>query len=495
MSTLDAVLEPDPGPGAAPGPAPRDYRLTGPEGARARARGLAGAEWYRAPIARSRLQAPSARSDRRAALDTLAWFVLLAATGAVTVVAWGTWWIALPALAAYGVLYGSVSDSRWHECGHATAFRTRWPNTVVYHLASFMVVREPVSWRWSHARHHSDTIVVGLDPEIAVPRPTPRWKLLGSMVGIPGNLAELRKYLVNAVGRTTAEEREYLPAHEVRPAIRAARVHLVLHLGVIVAAVVLRSPLPLLLVTLASFHGRWLLVVFGLTQHAGLAEDVLDHRANTRTVLMNPVARFLYWNMNYHVEHHMFPVVPFHALPALHREIAEHLPPPFPSITAAYRQEILPTLRRQRVDPTWYARRPIPAPHHAPGADGDLTAPAGRVGAPAPLAADRGDGWVDAGDAATLAHEDVRGLQVGERLVAVYRTADGRLAATDGRCTHGRVPLTEGIVVGSVVECPRHNGRFDVLTGRALAKPACVDLETLPVREVEGRIQVRVSGR
>jgi nitrite reductase/ring-hydroxylating ferredoxin subunit len=316
--------------------------------------------------------------------------------------------------------------------------------------------------------------------------------LVGSLVGIPGNLAELRKYGVNALGRTTPEEREYLPAHEVRPAIRAARIHVALHLGVIVAAVVLRSPLPLLLVTLASFHGRWLLVVFGLTQHAGLAEDVLDHRANTRTVLMNPVARFLYWNMNYHVEHHMFPVVPFHALPALHREIAEHLPPPFPSITAAYRREILPTLRRQRIDPTWYARRPIPAPPQGPAPGGEVVVgTVGRMGAPAPLAADRGDGWVDAGEAATLAREDVRALQVGDRLVAVYRVADGRLAATDGRCTHGRVSLAEGIVVGSVVECPRHNGRFDVLTGRALSKPACVDLETLPVREVEGRIQVR----
>ena len=61
--------------------------------------------------------------------------------------------------------------------------------------------------------------------------------------------------------------------------------------------------------------------MFGLTQHAGLAEDVLDHRLNSRTVYMNPVFRFLYWNMNYHVEHHMFPMVPYHALPALHAEM------------------------------------------------------------------------------------------------------------------------------------------------------------------------------
>ena len=72
---------------------------------------------------------------------------------------------------------------------------------------------------------------------------------------------------------------------------------------------------------LPSIYGGWLYLVFGLTQHAGLAEDVLDHRLNSRTVYMNPVLRFLYWNMNYHVEHHMFPMVPYHALPKLHEEM------------------------------------------------------------------------------------------------------------------------------------------------------------------------------
>ena len=53
-------------------------------------------------------------------------------------------------------------------------------------------------------------------------------------------------------------------------------------------------------------------VMTGLTQHIGLAEDVLDHRLNCRTVYINPFSRFVYWNMNYHVEHHMFPMVPYH---------------------------------------------------------------------------------------------------------------------------------------------------------------------------------------
>jgi fatty acid desaturase len=123
--------------------------------------------------------------------------------------------------------------------------------------------------------------------------------------------------------------------------------------------VLTRSLLPLMYVGLPSLYGRWLALVFGMTQHAGLAENVLDHRLNARSVRMNPVLRFLYWNMNYHVEHHMFPMVPYHALPALHAEIRDELPEPCPSLWAAYR-EIVPTLWRQRREPTYCIERALP---------------------------------------------------------------------------------------------------------------------------------------
>ena len=61
----------------------------------------------------------------------------------------------------------------------------------------------------------------------------------------------------------------------------------------------------------------------------GLAEDVLDHRSNCRTIYMNRVLRFLYMDMNYHLEHHMYPMVPYHALAQLHEEIRNDCPPPY----------------------------------------------------------------------------------------------------------------------------------------------------------------------
>ena len=70
--------------------------------------------------------------------------------------------------------------------------------------------------------------------------------------------------------------------------------------------------------------------------------------------------RFLYPNMNYHVEHHIFPMVPYHALPALHQEIKAYLPVPFPDIASAYKA-FIPALIRQRRDPETWLRPDLPA--------------------------------------------------------------------------------------------------------------------------------------
>ena len=339
---------------------PRDYRLTGPEGTRAEALGLVSADWHLSPVPRKRMKELMQRKDLPAIRDTLLWFALLGLSGWLAHCFWGTWWC-IPAFGVYGVLYGSVGDSRWHEGGHGTAFRTPWMNTAVYHLGSFMVTREPVSWRWSHARHHSDTIIVGRDPEIAVPRPTPLWRLALAPFGLLAVSAEFRKMAANCLGRITAEEADYLPASEHRKAILAARIHVTIWLASLGASIGLGTVEPLMFVGLPTFYGRWLSVVYGITQHAGLAEDVLDHRLNCRTVMMNRVNRFLYWNMNFHVEHHMFPTVPYHALPALHQEVRSDMPAPYTGLIDAY-CEIIPALRRQAGDPSYFVHRPLAAP-------------------------------------------------------------------------------------------------------------------------------------
>jgi fatty acid desaturase len=83
-----------------------------------------------------------------------------------------------------------------------------------------------------------------------------------------------------------------------------------------------------------------------------MAEDLYDHRRTTRSIRCNRLERLLYWNMNYHIEHHLYPAVPFHALPALSAQIADQLPPPVSGVIGA-NLDILRAVVRQRTDPTF----------------------------------------------------------------------------------------------------------------------------------------------
>jgi fatty acid desaturase len=344
----------------------RDYSLVGLDTKLAEERGLATAEWYHSPIPRKRLKELMQRSDGPAIRDTVIWVAAFIVTGVGGYLTWGSWW-SVPFFIAYGVLYGSSTDSRWHECGHRTAFKTRWMNDVIYQIASFMVLREPEIWRWSHTRHHTDTIIVGRDPEIAVPRPPKLWEIGLSYFGIMQVKVYAKKIVLHAMGRLTAEEKTFVPESEWPVVYRTARIHCAIHLAVIGLSLATWSIMPLVYAGLPACYGAWLYMTTSLTEHAGLAEDVLDHRLNSRTVRLNRLARFLCWNMNYHVEHHMFPTVPYHRLPELHAELGPDTPVPYRGLWDAYR-EIVPALLRQAREPGHFVRRALPPTAEGPSA-------------------------------------------------------------------------------------------------------------------------------
>ena len=133
----------------------RNYSLTGPERERAFDDGLVNADWYQTPLDRKVKKQLMKRKDGPAIRDFAIWVGLLVLTGAGGIYFWGTWW-AVPFFVVYGVLYGTSSDSRWHESLHGTAFKTAWMNDWLYQIASFMQIWNPVTWRWSHMRHRVD---------------------------------------------------------------------------------------------------------------------------------------------------------------------------------------------------------------------------------------------------------------------------------------------------------------------------------------------------
>lgn len=96
--------------------------------------------------------------------------------------------------------------------------------------------------------------------------------------------------------------------------------------------------------------------------------------------------------------------------------------------------------------------------------------------------------WIDAGPKDAVEVEDVMRFDHEGRTFAIYRDESGAFFASDGLCTHEQVHLADGFVVGSTIECPRHQGRFDIRTGKAKGAPVCIDLKTYPVRIEAGRL-------
>lgn len=461
-------------------PTKLDYSLTGENATRAVVRGLAEADWYQCPIPRATLRKLLERRNGPALRDTLLWFALIFGSGWSTYVLWGSWWAILP-YCLYSLLYASTSDSRWHESGHGTAFKTDWLNNVLYEIASFMVMRESTVWRWSHTRHHSDTIIVGRDPEIAVQRPPDLKEIFLNFFNIGAYRKYFQQITTHAAGRMFSDERTYIPESEFQKIYFKARIAICIYLGAVALALATHSILPLMLIGLVNFFGSWLMVIYGLTQHTGLAENVLDHRLNCRTVYVNFIHRYLYWNMNYHVEHHMFPLVPYHALPQLHAAVKKDMPQPYDGLLAAYR-EIIPTLLRQVKDPAWHVKRQLPDPNTHPEKV-DFR----RVDIPPDS-----DGWVEVCAAVDLGRADVIRFDHGKKTYALYRDAESRLFATDGICTHGNTHLSNGLVKNGIIECPKHNGRFNLADGSPARAPICRGLATYPVEERHGRLHLNV---
>ena len=96
----------------------------------------------------------------------------------------------------------------------------------------------------------------------------------------------------------SAGERTFIPESEFPKVYRNARICVAIYGLVIASAIFWQSWIPIFLFILPQFFGTWLMIIHNTTQHAGLAENVLDHRLNCRTVYMNPVSRFIYWNLS-----------------------------------------------------------------------------------------------------------------------------------------------------------------------------------------------------
>jgi 3-phenylpropionate/trans-cinnamate dioxygenase ferredoxin subunit len=100
--------------------------------------------------------------------------------------------------------------------------------------------------------------------------------------------------------------------------------------------------------------------------------------------------------------------------------------------------------------------------------------------------------WIEACATAVVAREDVMRFDHDGRTFAIYRSPNDTYYATDGLCTHEKVHLADGLVMDNIIECPKHNGRFDYRTGEAKGAPVCINLKTYPVKVEGGKVLIGI---
>ena len=100
--------------------------------------------------------------------------------------------------------------------------------------------------------------------------------------------------------------------------------------------------------------------------------------------------------------------------------------------------------------------------------------------------------WIDACGSDDIEAEDVIRFDHGGRTFAIYRSPEDTYHATDGLCTHEKIHLADGLVMDDIIECPKHNGRFNYKNGNAMGAPVCVNLKTYPVKVEGGRILIQI---
>jgi fatty acid desaturase len=219
-------------------------------------------------------------------------------------------------------------------------------------------------FRLSHNKHHQLTVHKGLDGEVILPLKSTLFdwfffftfdfrKLYYSFKGL----------IMSSMGIVKGEWTEKIMPEsmleERKKVFQWARVLLIGHLLIAGLLLYFGQWFIVILFTLAPFYAQWLNVLCGWTQHAGMQPNVPDYRLCCRTVKMNPFLAFLYCNMNYHLEHHMYASVPFYNLPKLRKVIEHDVPAAAPSLWGSWK-EIIPALRKQKTNPEYFIPVTLP---------------------------------------------------------------------------------------------------------------------------------------
>lgn len=315
-------------------------------------------QWYRSPVPHEDLISLYKRSNWQGWFQSAGHLGVLVLTGSAAWYAIGR----LPLLAVlallflHGTFYAFLVNG-FHELCHKTVFENRSLNIWFRNIYSFLGWYNHVFFWESHQKHHKFTLHPPDDLEVVLPGDhSLKSYLTFALVNPIGLYNRLKSVIRMSLGKVDGEWGNALFPPEAtdlrRKLVRWARLLLIGHGLIVVVSLYFGLWMIPILVTLAPFYGGALQFLCNDAQHTGLADHVSDYRLNTRTILLNPFLRFLYWHMNYHIEHHMFTAVPCYNLGKLHTLIKDDLPH-CPNGLIATWIEIVSILRQQQANPDY----------------------------------------------------------------------------------------------------------------------------------------------
>lgn len=284
---------------------------------------------------RATLRRLSRRSNTRGLLQFGAHLMLLDITGAALHASRGHGWF-LPALLVHGIAL-VFCFCALHESVHRTAFRSRWMNDVVAWVCGMLLVLPCEYFRLFHFAHHRFTQDAEHDPELALAPPQNLGAYLWRMSGLPNWRNRLSTTLRHALSGKVTEA--FVPEMK-RPAIvREARILWAVYIAIFCVSIYYRTADALIYWILPMIAGQPFLRMFLLAEHTG-CELSSDMFANTRTTYSNAAVRVLAWQMPFHVEHHAYPAIPFHALGEVNALIRQRIEVSAPGYLAVHRHFI-----------------------------------------------------------------------------------------------------------------------------------------------------------
>jgi len=290
------------------------------------------------------LKAIASRSDRPGLIWLAQWVGFLILTGSLVMLSVGTLWI-WPAMLLHGIFLTVPAYAASHETAHGTAFRTRWLNEAVLWVTSLLYMEEPLHRRFTHTNHHTHTWHVGKDSQMPFDTPMGFGGWLAEATGLALLRFHASVFLSLAIGRYSDIMRMVAPEQELPKMTRNARIMIAIY------AAVLAAPFfgiwgPVWLFVLPRILGAPIMLLFTLIQHVELQENSPSILESTRSFKTTWLGWFLYMNMNNHVEHHLYPQVPFHALPQLAEAVKDQLPEPDPGFFKTNFEVLIVVARR-----------------------------------------------------------------------------------------------------------------------------------------------------